>query len=1016
MSEKIVYLSNFNSKKSYELKEYAINSLRNKNGQKLHYILPNGDLLKKYRYEFIDRLGFVSDLNISTFDDIVKDILKYDFSKQITQPMKNVILKEVIAGLNKDNKLFFYKDLVDVDGFIKAMGDVIGKIKRSLIYPNDYYQKIDSHDKFIEIYYIYEEYEKFLLKHNLLDREGKYFKAIEIMDKYNPLEKLEIVIIDYFYDFRPIEYEMIQKLIDIDCDIYINMPFFTKKENIIVNKNINKLKELGFKLEYCIEDSKTEFEEISTNIFTKSKKVNLNNNLEIIDSQDMYLEVDNVFLNIKKLLKKGASLEDIGIMILNDDYKELVIRKSREENLPITIGQTETLYFQPIILEIINILKTKKSNCSKEDLLKRINSNYFKLIDDQALNEIEIYLKLNDFKYLKDIDTSDIIKNENKELILKELAKLIKKLDEEHIKIPKYDSVERFGEIVLAIIEEYNVYDKVIEIYKKTEDNDLFLRDVSTINLLEKTLEDINNNYLIKEKVTLEEYIFILEEHLLETELKIENGKINGIQVFTPVTSRGREYDYLFITGLTQGIYPVVEKDNFFVNSDNYSKLVNIGLNINNYYENIDNDTMNLIGGIARTKKKLFLSFCSGRDGNNIGSMYINEIERLINNKDEEIIFKEIELNERFNILEEDVKNSKDLLLFTIKDMKRKKYLDENLVLINEKYNKNLLERIRINNLGEYSRLNNIYDNYQGKLFYSENIKEIENKNHRKYSITYLEKYAKCPFSFFLEEMLKVEELEKEVKEYDYALIGTIYHNILFNFYNDNKEDIIDSINLGLDYDYSKVEEKVERELTSAFKSEKINLNNRNNSIIYDSMKNNLIEYLHYDLDEIFISNLIPCQLEKSFEFSLDNKNEEIKIGGRIDRIDKSIYTERLSVMDYKTSSSGISSISDIEEGLSFQLPVYILSQNIDNIVQAGYGIIKSSENKYQIALEDESIFAKSSNKLDRESFYKLLEITKKNIFTIIRSIDSADFSVKPKECSDYCMYRDICRLVEFRG
>ncbi|HEY4544290.1 MAG TPA: PD-(D/E)XK nuclease family protein, partial [Tissierellaceae bacterium] len=180
--------------------------------------------------------------------------------------------------------------------------------------------------------------------------------------------------------------------------------------------------------------------------------------------------------------------------------------------------------------------------------------------------------------------------------------------------------------------------------------------------------------------------------------------------------------------------------------------------------------------------------------------------------------------------------------------------------------------------------------------------------------------------------------------------------------------------------------------------------------------KNNLIEYLHYDLDEIFISNLIPYQFEKSFEFNLDNKNEKIQIGGRIDRIDKSIYTNSLSVMDYKTSSSGISTINDIKEGLSFQLPVYILSQNMDNIIQAGYGIIKSSENKYQIALEDESIFAKSSNKLDRESFYELLEITKKNIFEIKRSIDCADFSVKPKECSDYCIYKDICRLVEFRG
>ena len=111
MKDRIVYLGAFNNNKQKELINKAIEYLKNNKGNEFYYLLPNGELLKKYRQDFIDKVNSTFEINLFTFDDIVNRILENDLSQKIDNPTKNLIIRESLKSLQSQGKLRYYKNL-----------------------------------------------------------------------------------------------------------------------------------------------------------------------------------------------------------------------------------------------------------------------------------------------------------------------------------------------------------------------------------------------------------------------------------------------------------------------------------------------------------------------------------------------------------------------------------------------------------------------------------------------------------------------------------------------------------------------------------------------------------------------------------------------------------------------------------------------------------------------------------------------------------------------------------------
>src|SRR5699024_3863919 len=108
----------------------AIHSLKNNKGKEFYYLLPNGELLKKYRKNFINQVKNTFEINLFTFDNIVNEILGEKTIETIKNPIKNLIIDKVLKKLISENKLIYYKDVSSTEGFIHSINDIIGEIKR----------------------------------------------------------------------------------------------------------------------------------------------------------------------------------------------------------------------------------------------------------------------------------------------------------------------------------------------------------------------------------------------------------------------------------------------------------------------------------------------------------------------------------------------------------------------------------------------------------------------------------------------------------------------------------------------------------------------------------------------------------------------------------------------------------------------------------------------------------------------------------------------------------------------
>ncbi len=1026
MTKRIIYYGLFNNHKKEELIEKSLEKLKKNEGSKFYYLLPNGELLTKYRRDFIDEVKQTFEINLYTFDNIVKNILEYDNSININEAIKNLIIKKIIKKLNTQGKIKYYQDFISMEGFFQSVNAIIGEIKRSLIYPREYLEKCPKNPYYKEIGLIYESYENYLKKYNLVDREGAYFKAIEILkDSKDYFKGLEFIIIDEFYDFRPIEIAILKEICKSDIDIYINIPFKMKYNPSNINQTIKVLKDIGFRLEYVEKEESSFFEKLGINLFYhEEKKLEYNEDLYLIKAPSIYLELKKIFEEIKSYYKEGIHLDEMAIVLLNDDYKDILIEVAEEEKVPITLAKEKTLRQVPLVGEFLNIINMKINKLDKQSIVNRIKSYYFKILKQNNRNSMEFILRKLDFKDMDELKY--LLLNEKEINISMEYAesmkKMIKEITNEISSLRNQDYIDNYNNIFIEIIEKYDLKKEIYERYKKNKDYDLFHRDLSSLGKLKEILNDLSGVSDIVGEISIEDYYQILCKLLEENSIQDSNENIKGVKILNPINTRGFKHQILFVSGLSQEQYPNLRENNFFLNDENARILKNIGLDVKDYYERLNNEGIKFASLLSSSNKKLYLSFSEGLEGNDITSIFLDELLNLIDGVKLKDKVNLIDVNLGY-LIKENIKNistEKELFHYILLNQNKEisKDLKKALAKYNEK-NKGSFGKINEKLISEDKRNEKEFNEYSGLIDEEKIIRDIKIKNENKvYSNTYLETYAKCPYHFLLSRLLNVEEVERYFEEYSPMDMGNIYHEVLNQYYKNYKEDIVEKIKDKENFKVENTLKTIKKLIYSYGGDYGYNSKNKSDLLILENTKEKIEKFIYEDIKRLSKNkeSLIPHGFEVAFgmddEFFIEVDGEKIRLKGKIDRIDKILNEDKYIIMDYKSSDYGIYDIDKIRQGLSLQLPIYVMSQEDKNIVAGIYGVLKDAKFQVTIGIIDETTIISRRHKghLNQEEWEDLMELTKINIKKIKENILKADFSVDPLECSDYCIYKDICR------
>ena len=963
----------------------------------------------------------------------------------------------------------------------KKHGVTIDNLKEEINNTDDTYLKTKLSDMSL----VYEKFEEKLLN-NYIDETDLLSILVNSLQETD-LVKDSIIYIDEFAGFTYQEYEVIKELIRQakQVNITICIDDFNLNTNpdrdiyysnkITLSKLLNLVDENEFKLEEPVALDKQyrfkteELKHLSDNIYNiKSTKYEKNvENIELFLAKNEYSEIGEIAKKISKLVREeNLRYRDISIITKNiENYSSLIRAIFNKYEIPVFIDEKRDLNQNVIVQYVLSVLEVLNRNFSLDAVFSYIKLGFLGLEDDEIF-KLENYCtkwEIKQSKWKKDFTYE--FDDENKKQEIERLnglrSQIIEPLLNLQEKIRKEKTAENITKEIYSFIQEQDIEEKITKKIEELEENNL-IDLVSEYKTSYKTILDILDEIIVifnKEKMTLDEYSKILKIGLKNSGL----GKIPGTQdqvIFGDADrSRSHKVNTVFIIGLNDGVFPSVNKDEGFFNDLDREKLKQDGIELaKGTIDRLYEDNFNIYKAFTTAENRIYLSYLSSdSEGKSLRpSTLIGKIKKMFPKLEEksDVITKKYEIVNKIITYEELIEN--------IAKLKNEEQIEEvwydiyNYYKSQNDWNKKLEEDL--NGLS--------YTNLPDKIK-KENIDKLYGYTLNT-SISRLEKYRSCPFSYYLQYGLKLKEKEQlKIKSFN---TGSFMHETIDEFFEFVKQENLSLSELEEDEILKIVSKIIDEDLN--LEKNKIFTTTAKYKVLVRRLKKIVSKALKYIIETIIYSdfNIDGTEIEfgkkgkyKPIVLELDG-GKKVEITGKIDRIDTANNEDGkyLRIIDYKSSAKNID-LNEVYAGLQIQLLTYtdaickqedimpagifyfslleqmvkaekkITDEEIEDMIRKNFKmkgliiadvkIIKMNDNTLKSGSSklvpaaltaSGSINEKWTNGVKSEEFKILQEYIYKTIKDISKEILSGSIDLKPyykkgKTPCEYCEYKAIC-------
>ena len=797
--------------------------------------------------------------------------------------------------------------------------------------------------KLSDINIIFNKFEQ-AIKDSFIDENDLLTLLYENIDKVAMFNDT-IIYIDEFAGFTKQEYLLIEKLMKIAKKINISIC----TDNLLSNTNpdtdifypnkkaCNNIIEIAKQNKIQIEDTVTlnnsyrfKNEELNKleNYLSGSSKTRYEDevkNVKLFLANNAYGEAEYTARNIIDLVQNNNyKYKDIAIITKDiPKYSGLIKAIFSKYNIPVFIDEKQDLSQNILVKYITAFLDIFAKNWSIESMFNYIKSGFLDLeLEDVFLLE----------NYCKNLGIRGI-KKYTEEWKIEIGGYDLDKLNKLRLKIvePLIDFRKSLNNNKTVFDISKSLYNFLIEnnIDKKIKQKALKLQEIGQIdlaniytsswNILIEVLDEIVL-VLGDKKVSFEKYSEILRAGLNESSLGKIPATLDEVTVGDVDRSRSSKKKVVFIIGLNDGVFPSNNKNEGFIEDEERNILKEQGIELaKTLVEQMYDENFNIYKAFTISEEKLYLSYCSSdSDGKGLRkSILINKIKRIFKNLKEESDMTYI--NE--SVLTKDT--TFDMLLSNL----RKFFDGEDIDSI-------------------WFKLYNIYSNdlsYKTKLeeaingFYYSNIPEKINQENidklygdtLKTSISKLETYRRCAFSYYIKYGLKLsDKTEFKLESLD---TGTFMHEVIDEFFNQTNEG---SLNIR-EIEDEKIEETLENIINEKLVLNKNYIFNSTPKyvVLTNRLKRVIKKSIKYIIDTIRTSdfNIYGNEIEfgegkkyPPIEIKLEN-NQKVQIIGKIDRVDiaENEDGKYIRIIDYKSSIKNID-LNEMMAGIQLQLLTYL--------------------------------------------------------------------------------------------
>lgn len=854
-----------------------------------------------------------------------------------------MLLKKSLISIQKD--LVLYKTSINHKGFTDSLGSTMAELMQYNVTSDMLLSTIENMDesnlkyKLKDIEKIYNAYSS-ALKSGYISSENTLDILSDIIENSNIIKESEIWI-DGFKSFTPQEYSVIEALLKYSKNVTISLTvdkavtdtdlsdaYYETKTTI---SKLNKLAQYnGITIEKPViltnwqRFNNNELKFLADNYLSyKAKKYNDKcEHIKIYNAPQKYDEIDMVCSKINSLIKTGNyKYEDIAVIIGAEEYEKPLCNSLNHYNIPNFIDTRKDITSHPLTQTILSAIKTIADNMSMESVFRLLKSGYIE-INENDVFLLENYVLSQNIKGKKwysewkyGFDAKTFVKpliEDIRDIFLDSISILT-----DNIKKGRKYSVMEISKIIFDFLKDIDACGTLNKNIKKaTEENDLASAMAHKqiwgliCNVFEKMVE-----FLGDEKVNINEYLRILESGFETSSIGVIPALSDQLIVGDIERTRLPDIKALFIIGLNEGVLPPQRAEAGIL-----TDLERVTLK-NNYFDlapelavKLSQDKLNIYLALTKPSDYLYLSYSTGTitGGEMKKSSVIQKIEEM---------FKDInEINYRYDTdfsfaplpaldkLVLSLKNSEE-----ITDFQKAVYT---YFHNSDKYS----DRIKsINSMLELST-----ENYLSidacKSLYGDSIN---------ISVSRLETFAKCPYSFFLTYCLSA--YEKERYKFEFLESGNIYHSALEQAFNTIKTENISLEDLDSDTIARLSDDAIEAAIVQTKKESLAGVPRYKGYV--KRMKRTLYNVLWGFGINAKKDKFIPHEFEFSFGskkgidpivYSLEN-GVSLNLTGKIDRIDHLKDKDKVyvKIIDYKQSEHKID-FNEVYNGIDIQLPLYM--------------------------------------------------------------------------------------------
>jgi ATP-dependent helicase/DNAse subunit B len=945
-------------------------------------------------------------VHIGTFRNIYVEILENNgvFMPVVTPALDNRLVQETVEAAFTANQLFHYGNIAHKPGFILVLQDAFAELRGAYVTPEAFLDyTLTSSPTRVELATLYDRYIARLKDLNWIDLEGQSWLALEVL-RNNPqaVKGIDYVVVDGFTSFSGVRREFLRLLSSQVEEMTITLPGEQNSPRMVYRKSNSVIEQLKESLQ--VQEQYPVLKPHLPKFLQHLEKHILDNgdNKKLETPQPIMLELSSqveeareVIRWIKALhLREGVALSDCAIFASNlDSYQPLLRSAANEFGVRIHFSHPQPILDSPAVKSLLALLALPGKDYNTRSVLNILHSPYFDFgLDAKMVESLEKVSR-------QAIIVMGKVQWEDAWKMLEEMnLEDADYLDEDRHKVNLLKGVDLNA--LRTSFESFWQFFSGIDAIQSQKQWIAWLEDrLTNIHFVDKlsgewdweayqSLGEVLKALVMSESVTGERDIDF-SQFLKELE-----GTLSGANVAEPresrqnavlaggmVEARAFRFKAVALVGLSEGQFPVVENPDPFLDEE-----LRYDLKMEPRLEREQASIFHQ--ALTRADEHLLLTrpYLS-EDGEKWDpSPYWNSVRSLF----EKVSLKKIQ--PATPRPQADACSAEELLFWATQQ--------NNLSI----ESKELIERqLRIKeggNILKARRAKLAAGAHEGYTYQLADFLCTSYSPNKTWSPSRLEVYSTCPFYFYVNHILGLQEREVPELGLSPAQRGSIYHEILEIVYR-NAEGIkdVDTL-LTILKDcaarvYSVSPQKQGFRESPLWEVEKAEMTNKLRDTITA-------------LEEK-CKDWVPIQLEAKFgiaePFGIDIGTEEVLVRGTIDRVDKNPSGE-IQVIDYKSGVSNLAK-SDLINGRRLQITIYALAAQKalrhGNVVDGFYWVIGGKQNQYL-----------QLSSFEHEEFKGLdgaCEILRKHLRKIVTGVRAGRFPPKPPKgsCPSYCPASGWC-------